>query len=278
MKKSGSNFIFSTCKRDEMKKQLLITFCILIATAVKGQNDDPFPLIDLHVHLKGDLTIEEAIRKSEKDDVQYGIAANCGIGFPIQHDYQIDSFVNAMKPYPQFYLGMQAEGREWVDIFSEESLKKFDYVFTDALTFNDAKGRRNRIWLKEETWIDDEEQFMDYYVDVIVTILDSEPIDIYVNPTYLPEQMADRYSYFWNKERMDRVIDAAFRNNVAIEINNRFKIPSVEFVLKAKKAGVKFTIGTNNIDKNFSRPEYAIGIISECNLTEQDFFIPGKDK
>ena len=238
-----------------MKKQLLITFCILIATAVKGQNDDPFPLIDPQVHLKGDLTIEEAIRKSEKDDVQYGIAANCGIGFPIQHDYQIDSFVNAMKPYPQFYLGMQAEGREWVDIFSEESLKKFDYVFTDALTFIDAKGRRNRIWLKEETWIDDEEQFMDYYVDVIVTILDSEPIDIYVNPTYLPEQMADRYSYFWTKERMDRVIDAALRNNVAIEINNRFKIPSVEFVLKAKKAGVKFTIGTNNIDKNFSRPE-----------------------
>ena len=261
-----------------MKNQLLITFCILIATAVKGQNDDPFPLIDLHVHLKGDLTIEEAIRKSEKDDVQYGIAANCGIGFPIQHDYQIDSFVNAMKPYPQFYLGMQAEGREWVDIFSEESLRKFDYVFTDALTFIDAKGRRNRIWLKEETWIDDEEQFMDYYVDVIVTILDSEPIDIYVNTTYLPEQMADRYSYFWTKERMDRVIDAALRNNVAIEINNRFKIPSVEFVLKAKKAGVKFTIGTNNIDKNFSRPEYAIGIISECNLTEQDFFIPGKDK
>lgn len=263
---------------NEMKKQLLITGCILIFTVVKGQDIDPFPLIDLHVHLKGDLTIEEAILKSGKDNVQYGIAVNCGIGFPIQHDYQIDSFVNAMKQYPQFYLGMQAEGREWVDIFSDESLKKFDYVFTDALTFTDAKGRRNRIWLKEETWIDDEEQFMDYYVDVIVKILDTEPIDIYVNPTYLPEQMADRYSYFWNGERMDRVIDAALKNNVAIEINNRFKIPSAAFVSKARQAGVKFTIGTNNINKNFPRPEYAIGIIRECNLTEEDFFIPGKNK
>jgi len=262
-----------------MKKQLLLTASILIAIIVKGQNNDPFPLIDLHVHLKGDLTIEEAIRKSEKDDVQYGIAPNCGIGFPIQHDYQIDSFVNAMKPYPQFYLGMQAEGREWVDLFSKASLNKFDYVFTDALTFTDAKGRRNRIWMTGETWIDDEEeQFMDYYVDVIVKILDTEPIDMYVNPTYLPEQMADRYSYFWTNERMDKVIDAAVRNNVAIEINNRFKIPSATFVSKAKQAGVKFTIGTNNIDKNFPRPEYALGIIRECNLTEEDFFIPGKDK
>lgn len=62
---------------NEMKKQLLITGCILIFTVVKGQDIDPFPLIDLHVHLKGDLTIEEAILKSGKDNVQYGIAANC---------------------------------------------------------------------------------------------------------------------------------------------------------------------------------------------------------
>ena len=52
----------------------------------------------------------------------------CGIGFPIQEDYQVDSFLNAMKDYPQFYLGMQAEGREGVDTFSEEAMEKFDYV------------------------------------------------------------------------------------------------------------------------------------------------------
>jgi len=30
------------------------------------------------------------------------------------------------------------------------------------MTFTDAKGRRNRIWIKEETWIDNEEEFMNY--------------------------------------------------------------------------------------------------------------------
>jgi histidinol phosphatase-like PHP family hydrolase len=261
-----------------MKKEFLLILCIYSFMMVKGQQNDPFPLIDLHVHLKGDLTINEAIAKSRNDHIQYGIAVNCGLGFPIHNDSQIDSVISVLKKYPQFYIGMQAEGREWVNLFSRESMRKFDYVFTDAMTFTDAKGRRNRIWIKEETWIDNEEQFMDYLVNTIVKILNTEPINIYVNPTYLPEKMSDRYDMFWGEERMDKVISAAKGNNIAIEINNRFKIPSTKFILKAKKAGVKFTIGTNNIDKNFSRSEYALEMISKCGLTGSDFFIPVKKK
>jgi hypothetical protein len=80
-----------------------------------------------------------------------------------------------------------------VKIFSKETIGKFDYVFTDAMTFTDAKGRRNRIWIKEETWIDAEQKFMDNLVKTIVKIMNEEPINIYVNPTFLPQQMADRY-------------------------------------------------------------------------------------
>jgi len=238
--------------------------------------DDPFQLVDLHVHLKGDLTIEEAINKSKNDEVIYGIAANCGIGFPIEEDYQVDSFRNAMKNYPQFYLAMQAEGREWVDTFSPETMAKFDYVFTDAMTFTDKKGRRNRIWMPEETWVEDEQQFMDDLVSTIEGILNNEPIDVYVNSTYLPAEITDRYDQLWTEERMDKVIKAAKDNNIAIEISNRFKIPSSTFIKRAKMAGVKFTSGTNNIDKSFPRPEYTLQMIEECGLTESDFWLPEK--
>ncbi len=142
------------------------------------------------------------------------------------------------------------------------------------MTFTDAKGRRNRIWIKEETWIDDEQEFMDYLVSIIVKILNEEPINIYVNPTFLPEQMAARYDSFWTDERMDKVIKAAKDNNIAIEINNRYRIPSYEFLTRAKKAGVRFTVGTNNKDENFSGAEYALEIISKLNLKEDDFYQP----
>jgi histidinol phosphatase-like PHP family hydrolase len=254
---------------------LIMSFSILLSSC---REKDEFQITDLHIHLKGNFTIEDAVAKSKAEGINYGIAFNCGLNFPIHKDSQIDSVLLIMKNYPQFLVGMQAEGREWVTLFSKESREKFDYVFTDAMTFTDEKGRRNRIWIKDEIWIDDEEQFMDHLVNTIVKIMTEEPIDIYVNPTYLPEQMAKRYDSFWTQERMDRVIKAARENDIAIEINNRFSIPSAEFIKRAKAAGVKFTVGTNNVDEHFSGAEYARKMIRDCGLTKEDFFLPSKKR
>jgi hypothetical protein len=254
------------------KLLLLLPLCFVISTHCK--KNEPFPLTDLHIHLKGNFGMEDAIAKSRAENINYGIAFNCGLKFPVHSDDQIDSVISIMKDYPLFYAAMQAEGREWVNIFSSESINKFDYVFTDAMTFTDEKGRRNRLWIKEETWIDDEEEFMDYLIKTIVNILNEEPIDIYVNPTFLPAQMSGRYDEFWTPERMDRVIQAAKSGNIAIEINNRYRIPSANFIKRAKKAGLKFTVGTNNADENFSGAEYALEMIKKCRLTRNDFFLP----
>jgi len=255
---------------------ILCLLCIVPIMVLKGQGNDPFPLIDLHVHIKGDLTMEKALQKSRADHIQFGIAVNCGQGFPVHQDSQVDSFLQEMKKFPMFFVGMQAEGREWMRIFSRETMAKFDYVFTDAMTFTDEKGRRNRIWIKEETWIDEEEYFMDYLVKTITEILNHEPINIYVNPTFLPEQMNDRYDLFWTDKRMGAVIEAARKNSIAVEINNRYCIPSEKFIRKAKAAGVKFTIGTNNVDSHFARAEYALDMIRKCGLAESDFYKPVK--
>jgi hypothetical protein len=257
-----------------MKRLFILLPALLVMSFTGNQNKSEFKVTDLHVHIKGGFTIEDAVAKSKKENIAYGLVVNCGLGFPVHTDAQIDSAVNSYKNYPQFFLGMQAEGREWLNIFSKETMAKFDYVFTDGMTFTDAKGRRNRIWMKDETWIDDEQQFMDYLVNTIVKIISTEPINIYVNPTYLPAQMADRYDAFWTPERMDKVINAAKSHNIAIEINNRFKIPSVAFIGRAKKAGVKFTVGTNNADSNFSGAEYALEVIEKCGLTQDNFYHP----
>jgi len=260
----------------KMKKIALLFAGLLYVSIISCQNKSSFPLTDLHVHIKGKLTIQDLAAKSKAENIQYGIAVNCGVGFPIHKDSQIDSVLATFKGYPQFYVAMQAEGREWVNTFSKESREKFDYVFTDCMTFTDEKGRRNRIWIKDETFIEDEEKFMDYMVNTLVKILNTEPVNIYVNSTYLPEQMAGRYDHFWTPERMDKVVKALKDNKIAVEINNRFKIPSAAFIKKAKLAGVKFTVGTNNADENFSGAQYAIDMIKECKLSQSDFYLPVK--
>ncbi|MBN2476826.1 MAG: DUF1080 domain-containing protein [Pirellulales bacterium] len=232
-----------------------------------------FPLVDFHVHLKGGLTLEEALANSRKTGINYGIAPNCGLGFPITDDEGVAEFLAGMQGQPAF-VGMQAEGREWVNLFSKEAIEKFDYVFTDAMTFTDDRGKRTRLWIKEEVQIDDKQAFMEMYVDRILSVLNNEPIDIYVNPTFLPECIAGEYDALWTEQRMQKVIDAAVRNGVAIEINARYRLPSPAFIKRAKQAGVKFSFGTNNGGRDLDRLEYGLEMIERCGLTPRDMFMP----
>jgi histidinol phosphatase-like PHP family hydrolase len=93
----------------------------------------------------------------------------------------------------------------------------------------------------------------------------------------LPEIIAHDYDRLWTPERMQRVIDAARSNDVAIEINNRYRIPSAAFIQRAKAAGVKFSFGTNNSDPNLGRMEYALAMVKQCGLAPGDIFLPKPD-
>ncbi|UCC96939.1 MAG: DUF1080 domain-containing protein [Phycisphaerales bacterium] len=232
-----------------------------------------FPLVDLHVHLKGGLTIEQALEKSRQTGITYGIAQNCGLGFPVTSDKGLIAYIKSLEGKPVF-IGMQAEGREWVDLFSPEVIAQCDYLFTDAMTFTDNQGRRTRLWIPAEVHIDDEQEFMEMLVGKIETILNNEPIDIYVNPTFLPAVIAARYDRLWTRERMLRVIRAAVENDVAIEINARYRIPSPAFIKLAKEMGCKFTFGTNNPAADLGTCEYSRRMVTECSLTKGDMFIP----
>ncbi|MGA2066782.1 MAG: family 16 glycoside hydrolase [Thermoguttaceae bacterium] len=234
---------------------------------------DDFPLADFHIHLKGGLTLDEALAQSRRKGIFYGIAANCGLGFPIHDDRGAQEYLRQLAGQPCF-IGMQAEGREWPRLVSKETIAKFDYVFTDAMTIVDHRGRRARLWIKEEVDIPDREQFMELLVRTIEDILRHEPIDIYANPTYLPDVIAADYDRLWTPERQRRVLRAAAENGVAIEISNRLRLPKPEFIKAAKAAGIRFTLGTNNTDRELGREEYGLQMIRQCGLTWQDMWMP----
>jgi hypothetical protein len=232
-----------------------------------------FPLADFHIHLKGGLTLEEALAQSRRKGVFYGIAVNCGVGFPIHDDRGAQEFLRSMAGQPCF-VGIQAEGREWPTLVSKETLAKFDYVFTDAMTIVDHRGRRARLWIKEEVDIPDAQEFMELLVRTIEDILRHEPIDIYANPTYLPAVLAKDYDRLWTPERQRRVLRAAAENGVAIEISNSLRLPEPDFIKAAKAAGIRFTLGTNNGGRELGREEYGLEMIRQCGLTWQDMWMP----
>jgi histidinol phosphatase-like PHP family hydrolase len=234
------------------------------------------PLVDYHVHVRGGLTVEGALAKSRRDGIQYGLAVNCGKGFSVQDDAGARRFAESLAGLPVF-VGMQAEGREWTGMFSRQAVGLFDYVFTDAMTWTDNRGRRMRLWVPEEVGtITDPENFMETLVERTVGILEQEPIDIWANPTFLPDSITENYDRLWTEERMQKVIRAAVRNGVAIELNNRYRLPRATFVRMAREAGCKFALGSNNAGlESLGRSEYGLRMVEECKLRWQDFFAPG---
>ena len=234
------------------------------------------PVVDYHAHLKGGLTLEQALNNSRRVGIGYGIAINCGLSFPVHSDASILAYLQSMKGQP-CYVAMQAEGREWQTLVSPEAVARFDYVFTDAMTFTDDHGKRMRIWIPEEIGvITDSQAFMEMYVKRIESVM-REPIDIYANATYLPDQIVAHYDELWTPQRMRRVIDAALHHNVAIEINNRRRIPSRTFIQMAKAAGCTFSFGTNNAEAELGRLEYPIQMTKECGLVWEEIFVPKPD-
>jgi len=247
----------------------------IIIQRIDSLNKAGFEITDYHAHLKGGLTMEQLLEHSAKTGIKYGVAVNGGVGFPVQNDTALSAYFQSVKNYPVFH-GLQGEGREWVSLFSPDSIALFDYKFTDAMTFTDAAGNRNRLWIKEEAWVSDPQEFMEYLVLQIETILSNEDVDIYVNPTFLPDTIQSQYDVLWTQERMERVVTALKENQIAMEINSRLKLPSAAFIKMAKEAGVKFTMGTNNTNAELGYLEYGLAMIQECGLRPEDFWKCGK--
>ena len=240
-----------------------------------------FPVIDYHVHLKGGLTKEQAHAMSMNYGINYGVAPNVGeggVGRMLKDDQEALEYYDEVKPMA-FLMGAQGEGRRWIVQFSQEVLNKFDYLFTDAMTVVD-KGRICRIYRPEEVHLDGrtKQQYMDMIVDQTVKILTNEPADIYANATYIPDDMNVDYAQYWTDERVDKVLDVLEKYDIALEISPRYKIPSFDVIKKAKARGLKFTFGTNNVDADFGKCEYAIQAIKECGITADDIWFPSMSK
>lgn len=237
------------------------------------------PKMDLHVHLNFEgqslanaaAVYEKIASISKEKGVVFGIAEEfVNDNIKINDSLILNRIELAKKN--SLYLALQVSRRDWLNIFSKEVLKKVDYILADAMIFQNKEGRMVRIWVPDAP-LGEAQEFMDLYVAHHLKVL-AEPVNIWANPTYLPDAFKSRYDELWTDARMKILIDAAIKNNVAIEINSNFKIPNARFIKMAKTAGARFTFGTNTHGLDVGEINWSINLAKECGLTKRDFFIP----
>jgi len=238
-----------------------------------------FPLVDFHVHLDNS-TIDKVVALSQERGVKFGIVEHAGTKenkYPVvlSNDTELKRYLALLEGKPVF-KGVQAEWLDWMGCFSPEALAQLDFVLSDAMTFPGKDGQRMKLWEKgAETG--DPQRFMDRYADWHVEIMVKEPLDIFANITWLPSALAADYDMLWTEARMKKIIDAAVKYGVALEISSSYRLPKLPFLKLAKAAGAKFSFGSNGRYPNMGKLDYSVAMAKQLELKRSDLFTPAPD-
>lgn len=245
---------------------------------IKTSEKPNFPIMDLHVHRSEELTIEDIVVKSKDLNMKIGVMENIA-PWGITCNTQLKEYIDAVKPYP-VYVGLQPMGPGWSKNLSSELIAQADYIAMDPQIVENANSYGETIMLWEyNAYIDDPEIFMERNMQHYMTILTgNEPLDIFACPLFLPSCIQREYNTLWTPKRLKQIIDAAQSKGVAIEINDAVHVPHEEFIRMAKKAGLKFTFGSDSRNHTAGRLDYCKRIVRNCHLTEKDFFVPNKHR
>ena len=238
-----------------------------------------FRPVDFHVHLDNS-TIDQVLQLPQARHIKLGIVEHAGTKenkYPtiLSNDEELRAYLKMLTGKP-VYRGVQAEWIDWMSCFSPETLAQLDYVLSDAMTMPGPDGQRMKSWEKNAE-IGDPQSFMDQYVDWHVQIMAETPLDILANTTWLPATIAADYDKLWTDARMRKVIDAAVKNGVALEISSRYEIPKLPFLIMARAAGAKFSFGSNGRYPNMGKLDYCVQIAKELGLTRREMFTPARD-
>lgn len=274
------------------RKEFLMTSAALVAGSViggdmfesaaaattMGESAAPsFPLMDLHVHRSEEQTIEQIVEKSKRLGITFGVMQNVA-PWGITTNEQMQEYIDSLKPYP-VYIGLQPMSPGWSKNFSKEIIAQADYIAMDPQMIPNANGYGEDVQVWEyATYIDDAEAFMEKNMEHYMKILaGDDPIDIFACPLLLPYCLEREYKRLWTKKRLDMIIDAAKARNIAIEISDMMRVPDEEFIMLAKRAGLKFTFGSDTRDQKTGRLDYCKRVAARCGLTEKDFFRPKRN-
>jgi histidinol phosphatase-like PHP family hydrolase len=236
-----------------------------------------FPVVDYHVHLNPNLSLDEALAISKQRGVKFGIAEHAGTKenhYPtiLSTDKDIEGWTARLEGKPVF-KGVQAEWIDWTTCFSKDAVAQLDYVLSDAMTIPGRSGERLKMW-QPDFDPGDPQDFMERYVKWNVEVIEKEPLDIFSHPTWLPKPLEKSYETLWTPARMKNIIDALRRTGTAVEIDSAYEIPNLTFLKLAKEAKLKFSFGSNSGSGPVRTLDFCVESAHLLGLTGSDMFVP----
>lgn len=224
---------------------------------------DNFPLVNLRVPLGDKFSMEQVQALRNRTGIFAGITYHAGVDREVRDDASALAAIAAMKDVPAF-IGLDVSGESTL---LPETRAKFDFIV----------ARSGPRFASDEQKIRAEAN-ADNFVDGIVRIIETQPIDVYANVMVLPKGITASAETLWTEARMQRVIAAAAKHGVAFEINASQSTPSEAFIRLAKAAKVKFTVGADDVTaENYTNWSNILAVQQKVGLVWRDMWVPGHE-
>ncbi len=240
-----------------------------------GQFGTLAKITDWHIHLRGGMTAKKALERTRQTRIISGVLENHGRDWPLSDNGKLKTFIESVELVRKsaslpLFIGIQVNDRDWYKTIDPKLYRRLDYVLADTMIMGvNSEGKPQKLWLLPEDYKTDKDKWFAQYLEHNLQILD-EPIDILANPTYMPKFIAADYDKYWNDENMNKVIQKAVKNDIALEIQAESDFPKERFVQLAKRAGAKFTFGTNNFDDKPKKLDTWCQAIEKYQLKQKD--------
>ncbi|MDX2249137.1 MAG: family 16 glycoside hydrolase [Bacteroidia bacterium] len=218
---------------------------------IKHQSNQ-FAFIDLHVNRDAAFDLTSALKTTYREGINLGILPDDGT-----------ASVSNLAGFPVF-AGLEANDRTLLSVVSPEDLKKFDYTLSNLNVPGDESSAQS-----------DPQTYLEGYFTRIMEGLADTAIDIWATPTLLPSSLRSDYDKIWTETRIHQALALAKASGIAIEIDNRLRLPDLRFIRLAKEKGCLFTYSHIAAEADRNDSDYFLTVIDSCGLGYKDFFVPG---
>jgi histidinol phosphatase-like PHP family hydrolase len=241
---------------------------------------------DLHCHTimsDGDLTLQQVVEVAHRRGVQVGIADHVSSRNPrlmVATLQEVREYQDALQDAPVFRSGEFCWCDELWRELPDEVMDRFDYRIGSNHGFWLPDGSTGSPWWESlpQPWDREPQRLMEIMVANLCDMVRTMPIHISAHSTLLPPALTalerDVHAW-WTGEREDRYVEALRESGVALEISNRYQLPHDRLLVKAREAGVRFSLGSDgHAEHQVAALGWAADTARRVGVTERDLFVP----
>jgi histidinol phosphatase-like PHP family hydrolase len=241
---------------------------------------------DLHCHTTmsdGYVPLDELVRIAAELGVTVGVADHVStrnLERFVSTDEKLRAYLDALEHAPVFRSGEFCWCDDLWRTLPPEVMDRFDYRVGSNHGFNLPGGGMASPWWQAlpAEWMDRSQQLMDVMVDELCRMVRTMPIHIAAHSTLTPPALyalEDDVDAWWTEPREERWVAALAETGVALEISNRYRLPHDRLLLRARDAGVRFSLGSDGHGmEQVARLEWAAETARRVGVTDADLFVP----